>query len=515
MYNVAENLANAIQINDHFRRFCKEFHLFQLFKSCNMEKKRGFSVPQIFSILFLLIFMNKNLYRYIKDTTGNQPDKAGESETKSFRYDTAYRFLQRSSFHWRKLLLRLSSRISRQFILPLNNPSRVTVFVIDDTLLERACSKKVEKLAYNHDHTTGEAVKSHVMVNLLWTDGFTNLPVAFSLVSSAKNYVDQLTSMKNPALHPSSLSYQRREESILPKPELALSLLGSAIKNGISADYVLYDSWFAYPPFIGAILHQYHTHSICMLSRSKTHYQYGENLYNLDSLYEIFLLEKEAEKKQDQYQDKKPANSKALNQSSGSVVPLTRPIRVGEDLVDYLGSMEVCMKDEEGEHLIPVKIVFVENRKKNAKREWLAILSTDTSLTESEIIRIYGRRWNIEVFHKSIKSILKVEKEFILRNFDSIIAYITITCIRFCFLSWMGRSREDQRTCGEMFYEFYDEMRDIQFSDAIERIMQLFVTFLSEVLHLPISYLNSLLTLFLSTLPRCILDSLGVIKCET
>ena len=102
-----------------------------------------------------------------------------------------------------------------------------------------------------------------------------------------------------------------------------------------------------------------------------------------------------------------------------------------------------------------------------------------------------------------------------LRDFDAIYAYVTLTCIRFCFLSWMGRNREDQRTCGEMFYAFYDEVRDIQFSEALERIMQLFATFLSEVLHLPISYLNSLLSLFLSTLPRCILDSLGVIKCVT
>jgi len=38
---------------------------------------------------------------------------------------------------------------------------------------------------------------------------------------------------------------------------------------------------------------------------------------------------------------------------------------------------------------IPVRIVFVRNRNKDTKRKWLAILSTDLSISEEEIIRIY------------------------------------------------------------------------------------------------------------------------------
>jgi len=49
----------------------------------------------------------------------------------------------------------------------------------------------------------------------------------------------------------------------------------------------------------------------------------------------------------------------------------------------------------------PVKAVFVQNR--NKKSEWLAILSTDCTLSEQEIVRIYGIRWNIEVFFKTTK----------------------------------------------------------------------------------------------------------------
>lgn len=72
---------------------------------------------------------------------------------------------------------------------------------------------------------------------------------------------------------------------------------------------------------------------------------------------------------------------------------------------------------------VPVKVVFVRNR--NKRSEWLAILSTDCTLTETEIIRIYGMRWDIEVFFKATKSLLKLQKEFQGRSYDSIISHTT------------------------------------------------------------------------------------------
>ena len=41
----------------------------------------------------------------------------------------------------------------------------------------------------------------------------------------------------------------------------------------------------------------------------------------------------------------------------------------------------------------PIKVVFIQNR--NKKSDWLAILSTDCTLSEQEIVRIYGMRWDI------------------------------------------------------------------------------------------------------------------------
>lgn len=85
----------------------------------------------------------------------------------------------------------------------------------------------------------------------------------------------------------------------------------------------------------------------------------------------------------------------------------------------------------------PVKVVFIQNR--NKKSEWLAILSTDCTLSEQEIVRIYGMRWDIEVFFKTTKSLLKLEKEFQSRSYDALIAHTTIVFTRFIVLSWQNR----------------------------------------------------------------------------
>ena len=58
---------------------------------------------------------------------------------------------------------------------------------------------------------------------------------------------------------------------------------------------------------------------------------------------------------------------------------------------NIFGSLVVATKTG-----IPVKIVFVRNC--NKKSECLYILSTDISLENAEIVRIYGNRWSIECF---------------------------------------------------------------------------------------------------------------------
>ena len=60
--------------------------------------------------------------------------------------------------------------------------------------------------------------------------------------------------------------------------------------------------------------------------------------------------------------------------------------------------------------IIPAKAVYVRNR--NKRKEYLCLISTDVNLDENEIIRVYGKHWDIEVFFKVCKSYLNLSKEF-------------------------------------------------------------------------------------------------------
>ena len=46
------------------------------------------------------------------------------------------------------------------------------------------------------------------------------------------------------------------------------------------------------------------------------------------------------------------------------------------------------------------------------RNEYIVILSTDTDLSDAEIVRLYGNRWSIECYFKVCRSLLKLGKEF-------------------------------------------------------------------------------------------------------
>ena len=82
---------------------------------------------------------------------------------------------------------------------------------------------------------------------------------------------------------------------------------------------------------------------------------------------------------------------------------------------------------------IPARLVFVRNRR---NKDWLVIISTDTRLPDDDIVRIYGKRWDIEVFFKMAKQHLELVKEIQSRDFDALIAHTSIVFMRYMFLAY-------------------------------------------------------------------------------
>ncbi len=122
---------------------------------------------------------------------------------------------------------------------------------------------------------------------------------------------------------------------------------------------------------------------------------------------------------------------------------------------------------------LSIKLVFVQNR--NKRREWLAIITTDLTVSEDEIERIYGMRWSIETFFKFTKSYLKLGTEFQGRSFDMLISHTTVVFSRYLVMEYERRRENDAKSLGGLFFLFADEVRDLDYQTALQQLMTLFL----------------------------------------
>ena len=121
------------------------------------------------------------------------------------------------------------------------------------------------------------------------------------------------------------------------------------------------------------------------------------------------------------------------------------------------------------------------------------LLRTDTTLSEEEIIRIYGKRWKIEVFFKTCKSMLNLIGECHSLSYDALTAHVAIVFTRYMLLATEQRKNEDQRTLGELFFFLVDEMADITFNRSLSILMDALMASLQEILRLSDAQLAILL----------------------
>ena len=170
----------------------------------------------------------------------------------------------------------------------------------------------------------------------------------------------------------------------------------------------------------------------------------------------------------------------------------------------YLLSVEaaVCKGDE----YLPVRLVFVRNR--NNRKDWLVLVTTDLSLTEEEVIRIYGKRWGIEVFFKACKSYLRLEKDCRALSYDAMTAHVSVVFARYMFLAVEQRESKDDRSLGELFYLSVDELPDVCIAQALRLLVSLFAKRLQEHSMCDEAEIQEQLELFLSELPSLLSQKL-------
>lgn len=251
-----------------------------------------------------------------------------------------------------------------------------------------------------------------------------------------------------------------------------IRLLKEALGEGISAKYVLFDSWFSNPRQLLDIL-VLKLHAIAMIKRSaKCYYEFeGKRM----TVKQIFAACK-----------KRRGRSKYL---------LSVP-------------MKIHVKQEDvSEETAMAKIVCVRNR--HNRKDWIALISTDMNLSEEEIIRLYRRRWDIEVFFKTCKSYLHLRSYHGL-SYDALTAHVAFVFTRYMLLSVAKRNDEDMRTPGELFYMMIEEMTDVTFHKSMLILQEAMRASVKIIFHATEKQIQAVLADFVNRLPQYMRDALQV-----
>ena len=409
----SEEQQETKRLQSRISTFISGFQVGTALNQSGIKKIKGATPLALFMAIFLLPFEGNNFFQGIV-----------KNVALPFKKDSAYDFLKNPCHNWRKFMQIIVVKVFI-FINRLTNDNRERVLIFDDSTYDRSRSKAVELLAWIFDHNTGKSLKGFKLLTLGWSDGASFLPLDFILCSSAK--ASKRVQEIKEAVDKRTSSYKRKMEAITKSTDHLETMVQRALALGVKADYILMDSWFSFPAILAKL--GQHLPVICMAKNMpNVFYNYNGTWLTLGSLYAKLK--------------KRPGKAKILASA-------TVKTKLGQEL----------------------KIVFVRHHHK--KRAWLAVLSTKVDLPDEDIIRIYGKRWDIEVFFKMAKHHLNLEKEAQLRSYDGMIGHITIVMVRYIFLAYEQRCHDDQRTIGDLFFACSDEIDDLSLAEALQRLLAL------------------------------------------
>lgn len=120
------------------------------------------------------------------------------------------------------------------------------------------------------------------MLTLGWSDGHSFLPTDFALLGSPNSLIHGM----DETIDKRTSRYRRRLEALEPAPRVVASMVKRALDAGLSASYVLMDTWFTHEPLILS-LKEIGIEVIGMINDRKQRYQVKGSFYTLNQLYAV------------------------------------------------------------------------------------------------------------------------------------------------------------------------------------------------------------------------------------
>ena len=218
------------------------------------------------------------------------------------------------------------------------------VLIFDDTIQEKAWTDESELMCWHFDHCSGRNVRGINLLNALYHCNGTSIPVAFELVKKTTQYSDLTTR-------------QVKRKSEVTKNEMMRQMIGTCIRNTLKFHFVLMDSWFSSEENFSFITDK-GKHFIAALKDNRL----------------VALSEEDRKKK--------------------------RFIRVDELNFSEQTTVQGWLKGY-AKAVLLVRQIFTN---KDGSTGVLHLVCSDVTCDYDAITTTYKKRWNVEVFHKSLKS---------------------------------------------------------------------------------------------------------------
>lgn len=218
------------------------------------------------------------------------------------------------------------------------------VIIVDDSISEKPHTDENDIICWHYDHTNGQTIKGINFITALYHVDDVSLPVNYHLVQKTEFYIDKKTG-------------KEKRRSPVTKNEIYRDLLRQAKHNQIPFRYVLNDVWFASADNMMLVKHELDRDFVMPL---KTNRKVALSL---------------EDKMQGRYE-----RVDALDIEPETVVTI------------YLEGVDFPL------HL--VKQVFTNA---DGSIGILYLVTSDLDLSYDGITTLYGKRWNVEPYHKSLK----------------------------------------------------------------------------------------------------------------
>jgi len=429
--------AKGVLIDNVFASLWRETGMKTLLSRAGFNKRSGTPMYEVIYGLMLWIWLKK-------DSIGMF---AREGLQGAMGRDVFYDTINREDLNWRNFHGQAAVKTLQTFKAPGKK-----AFVVDDTVAQRF-GKKMPGLSSHFDHTTGRHMMGQqvLTLGLSCDEGF--VPLDSELFISQTKAIALHEPFKDGR---SAVAKRYKIAQQHTKPAMVKSMVNRALNSGIVADYLLADAWFGTKAMI-RLTQETLVIPVLRMKKNKMKYRMSEIVHGQAVSQELAV--------QSLY---KRCVRKAWHPLHGQKYQ-AKAVDVELNLAET----------KEPEQWIKVRLLFVRGNAGDTpqtvgKHDWAVFLTTDTALSETEILALYSMRWAIEVYFKEAKQHLGFLKEQS-NHYAAYVASIHLTAIRFCLLV-IAKQTQGANSIAGVRQAMCSNSADISFAGKLWQVFRAVIT---------------------------------------